>query len=151
MRLGFDLDGVVVNINTALLRLIDLNKNLIDEHNLLLDIYYRNCKNILNPYNLMHENDHAVFITARPIELQNITKRWQEKYYPNIKLIMVGQNPIPQHAANFDFKKWQDDIVERKYKAIIDNNIDIYFDDNPSIIEGLRNKGITAVQIGGRI
>lgn len=150
--IGFDLDGCLCDIHTPALRLMDQFKGDIEEFALMYDVYVRNVTPRFNAKNLMHEDDDMVIITARPTwipSVVDVTYRWCNKYYPGVDVDIVGQNPTPEDKAGF--KLWHQDIINRKINACKLHKVDMYCDDSPSIVEGLRKVGIPTIQLGGRL
>ena len=150
--IGFDLDGTIAETNTSILGLIDRAK--VDDADKLVmyEIFYRNVKPIFSVREFMHEKDEGIIITARNPDdplIKKITERWAAKYFPEFRLIMVGNDELLKKSGKW--LEWQEDIVERKTKVIKAENVYIYFDDSPTIVDGLRDNGIHAMQFGGRL
>ena len=153
MRVGFDLDGTIVYLNSPLLHLLDCIKDL-EEKRLWEESYYRGLSLRYNPRDFLHENDEGIIITGRLIDnpvVEAITQRWVAKNFPDFELIMIGGDRPTSFVTEEEWNAWNAEITERKAQAIIDNNVDVYFDDSPSIITRLRARGIVAIQLGGRL
>jgi hypothetical protein len=149
--IGFDLDGCLSDTNSVELRLIDNNPDPV-ERKFQYEIFYRQNKPIFSVKEFMHEGDRGIIITARDGNdetLVKLTKRWVAKYFPEFELVICGQNPELKDSGRW--REWQEDIVKRKVKIIRERGVYVYFDDSPTIVEGLRAEGIIAMQFGGRI
>ncbi len=140
MIIGFDMDGVLCDINLVELELMRLYNNRGEEH------YYRERKPLLNPKNLMMESDTAICVTARKKHLREITKRWMNFHYPYIEI----------HFFETDREYWEKEkIAMEKLKLLYKLNISIYIDDSSDIVYFMRkldkeNK-IIFLQYGGRL
>ena len=148
MRIAFDLDGVVLNLDLAILRWLNYIK---DEH-IRDDImkYYCYHKTIqLNPLDYIAEGDELYFITGRDPILSDITQKWTRKYFPMANLIMV-QVEQPTIEVSID---WLDQQAKGKAVVINEKQIDVYFDDNPSVVAKLRQMcpNTKIIKYGGRI
>ncbi len=149
--IGFDLDGCLSDTNSIELRLIDQNPDP-KERDFQYELFYRQNKPIFFAKEFMHEDDRGIIITARDgtdPKLVKLTQRWVGKYFPEFELVFAGQDPTLKDRGLW--REWQEDIVERKVKIIREKGVYVYFDDSPTIIEGLRDRGIVAMQFGGRI
>ena len=149
--IGFDLDGALADTNSVELRLIDMNPDP-KERQFEYELFYRQVKPIFFVKEFMHEGDKGIIITARDggdVALVRITRRWVAKYFPEFELVFVGQDPTLKDRGLW--KEWQEDIVKRKVKVIREKGVYVYFDDSPSIVEGLRANGVICMQFGGRI
>jgi hypothetical protein len=149
--IGFDLDGCLGDTDSVKLRLIDMNPNP-DERKFEYELFYRQVKPIFSVKEYMHEGDKGIIITARDFldeKLVQLTKRWVAKYFPEFSLEIVGQDIELKNKGLW--KEWQDDIVQRKLKIIRERGVYVYFDDSPTIVEGLRANGVVCMQFGGRI
>ena len=136
--IGFDLDGVLCDISLTCLTMLH-------EHNDKDAMYYYlERKPLLDPNMLMHENDKSVCITARSSEYHDVTRRWMKKYHPDMPVYFFEKDVRW-------FEKGQ--IAECKVECIRNLGIDIYIDDDPEIIDRMRNlvNDITFIQYGGRL
>lgn len=149
--IGFDLDGCLADTNSVELRLIDRNPDPA-EKKFEYEIFYRQIKPIFSAKEFMYEGDKGIIITARDgtdEKLVQLTERWVNKYFPEFELVFAGQDPTLKDRGLW--REWQEDIVDRKVKIIREKGVYVYFDDSPTIAEGLREKGIVCMQFGGRI
>lgn len=136
MTIGFDLDGVLCDINVTQLILI---QNLPSAE----VSYYKERKPLLNPVQFLISGDKYIIVTARRKVLKAITREWINKYLPNARWFSVWTGYID------DIKK----IAQEKLKILKKEKVEIYFDDNVDIIKELRKmcKSIKFVQFGGRL
>lgn len=147
MRIGFDLDGVVVSQDVGLLRVIDLlGEKHSDE---LMEFYIRGRGQNIDPLDYIADGDELYFITGRSEKARIITERWQKKYYPSAKLVMTN-NFIP--GADCPVDKWYIRQATAKAKVINENKIDVYFEDIPEVVAELRKlcKNTKIVKYGSR-
>jgi len=150
MKIGFDLDGVLCEINVAFLRMIDnfpLSKEKIREISELW--YYREVKPLLNPIMIMAPNDKGYIITSRMSYLREITEEWVKKYCPNLELHLLGLSQCPDNPK--EVKAWINNMTECKAKKIKELGIELFIDDSPEVVIDLRKLGVVALQWGGRL
>jgi len=157
MRLGYDLDGVVLKQDLAVLRMIDAagdeDKELQSEY---MTFYCKHRELLLNPLDFMADGDELFFVTGRSLLMEEATKKWQRKYFPNATLIVTRLLMPTRDNSNYGngaLSDWNYEQAKRKAKAIIDNSIDVYFEDNPEVVMHLRVMcpNTKTVQYGGRI
>jgi len=75
-------------------------------------------------------NDEIVIISARPKELEGLTKIWLFKYkVPYHHLVLVGTGK---------------GVGKRKLIAIQESGVECYFDDDAETVEFLRRNGVRA-------
>lgn len=136
MIIGFDLDGVLCDINVTQLILI---QNLPSAE----VSYYKERRPLLNPAQFLTNGDRYIIVTARRKDLGILTKRWIRRYLPNAKLFSIETG----------FTKNVKKIAEKKLKILKRENAEVYFDDNPEIIKELRqmDNNIKFIQYGGRL
>ena len=146
MKIAFDLDGVLCDIDIPALNAI---RRLYEgEERLKEDIlYYMSRKPILNPEDFLHEGDEYIVITARYDDLWEVSKKWLDKYCPNHSdFFMVGS--VTGYSEK---EKWTDLAARAKISIMEKEGVDIYFDDNPRFVEKYRNlTKIPIIQYGGR-
>jgi len=126
MKIGFDLDGVLCDIDVAVLRMLD---NIDDDEvkKSAEEWYYRERKPLLNPKLLLRDSDEFHIITSRPKRLAKITMKWVGHYYPNSNLHLVFQDTIKN--GDHDVNSYCRKKVERKSNKINELGIEVYFDD----------------------
>jgi uncharacterized HAD superfamily protein len=148
MKIAFDMDGVLCDIDIPALNLIN---NFYDgEKKLVEDIkYYMSRRPLLNPEDMLHEGDEYIVITARYDGLEEVTTRWLKKYCPNYKeLYIVGSM---NSGFRSDYEGWKLKSVKEKIKIMEEYGTDVYFDDNPSLVGLYRElTDIPVIQYGGR-
>ena len=145
MKIGFDLDGVLCDIDVSALGII---RYLCQEGKEMEEWYYKDRKPLLNPYQFMTDTDTFVIITARKDRLWPITRRWVDKFLPGAKLLLVNEGYT--HPR---------EIASAKWRVLIKEKVNIYFDDNLQVIKALRAlrdvslrwTDIKFIQYGGRV
>jgi len=144
VRIAFDLDGTVLETSIGLLKMMNELANGKDEE--LLQYYCMGLKMNFNPLDFIGEGDSLFFITGRNRCVETLTKNWAKKYFPTAT-VFVADMPA-QAISNFSEKQ-----AELKEKIINDNKIDIYFEDNPTVVSILRLNcpKTKIIQYGGRI
>lgn len=152
MRIGFDLDGVVQEIDLGLIRVMDHNKSE-EERRDICNFYYISRRQQLNPLDFCHENDELFFITGRPKDQLELTTRWKNKYYPMAKLVLLNKDNKDAYCIGLSIEEWLKKQAMIKARAIIENKIDVYFEDTPGIVLELRKicPHTKIIQYGGRI
>jgi len=150
MKIGFDLDGVLCDIDVAVLRMLDNIPNE-DVKTSVEEWYYRERKPLLNPKLFLRTSDEFHIITSRPKRLAKLTMRWVGHYYPNSKLHIVFQDTIKngdQDVANYCKKK-----VAIKARKINELGIDVFFDDEAESFDYFRElcPNCKVIKYGGRL
>jgi hypothetical protein len=157
MRIAFDLDGVVLQQEIYSLKAIDSCKNE-EERSELMRCYYARRSIQLNPVDFLADEDELFFITGRSLLVEDLTKRWAKKYFP-MATVIVTRTILPSSDSDLmtknyvkGEKKWSLIQAERKAKALNDNNIDVFFEDDPGVVKHLRRLCMNTkiVQYGGR-
>jgi len=143
MKIGFDLDGVLVQQSTV--EIILMKDNAFAEK-----LYYETRKPLLNPYLFLNEEDEGVIITSRKESLRKVTERHCRKHHPNLRLFHVT---CPQWKSHKDVEEWFKEIARRKSEVINKLQLDIYFEDMPETVEELRKlcPNTKIIQYGGRL
>ena len=151
MRTGWDLDGVIADIDLFKLRTID---SMTDEKwkKELSTWYYSTREYQLNPKDYVHEGDEIYIITSRGESLEDITKQWLKKhnvYYD--KLIFVHHDP--GNYIGDSLEEWFNRQAQKKAKVLKESGIEVYFEDTPSTVRYLREMcpNIKVIQYGNRI
>lgn len=143
--IGVDLDGVICALNEGELRSIDN----IEDPDISKEFerdYYANRPIKQNPYMFKNPKDDLVVITARPAFAEDVTNEWMREYFPGIPTRVVS----PSHYTEKQEEEWINEVVNLKYNEIKRQGVDIYVDDNPAVVAGLREKGVSVLQYGGR-
>jgi len=141
--LGFDLDGVICDIDHYELKLLDTVRK-VDPS--LEHWYYVSRKPKLNPATFTGKDDKVVIITSRPKRYAWLTKKWLAEHGIQHDELVFVECPPREHLMSFD--QWCDIMAEVKARAIKQHNIDIYFEDLPWVVERLRQiVGARVVQV----
>lgn len=149
----FDLDGVICDIDIATLRIIDTlrlntdNKNVIEELNKAERWYYIGRKLELNPYMFLHEDDQAVIVTSRPTTYKDVTLKWLNMQGIYLPIYFTRKKHIDWTEG---IEKGLRLLAEYKAKRLKQLGVGLYIDDNPEIVEHLRDLGVNCIQYGGR-
>jgi phage FluMu protein Com len=147
MQIGFDLDGVISDLDTTLFRLIRHTNfpHKETEERFKQGYFARlHLRANWNPEELIAEDDEYHIITARHSSTDTcITLKWCKKYCPNAKTVnIVGKQG---HT-------WKES-ADSKAEKINDLGIEVYFEDDPRIVAHLREKcpKTKIIRVGGRI
>lgn len=148
MKVGFDIDGVILDIDLGLIRMID-HMDSEEARKEVSKFYYALRRRQLNPIDFLHDDDELYFITSRSEEYQEVTERWAKKYFPQAKLIVLG-HAEPTKESKLD--SWFVRAAKKKAKAINENKIDVYFEDTGPVVKILRElcTNTKIIQYGGR-
>jgi len=134
MKIGFDLDGVVVKNNLTILRMIDLIEDPV-KRNDISKYYYKQQEIQLDPLDFILEEDELYIITSRSNKYRKETEYLVNRHFPSAKLIIVDL--VEPHLL-FNLKDWYKKQAELKAKVIKENRIDVYFEDRPQVARYLR-------------
>ena len=135
MKLGFDLDGVIIKNNLAILRLIDLIEDP-KKRKEISKYYYKQQDILLDPLKFLLEEDELYIITSRNRIYKEETESIVKKYFPLAKLIIL--NHVEPHLL-LDLKDWYKKQAELKAKVIKELGIEVYFEDRPQVVRYLRD------------
>ena len=153
IKIAWDLDGVLCDIDIATLRLIDNEPNA-EARQSAEEWYYRERKPLLDARLLLSKDDEFYIITSRPERLQKITKLWVKHYYPQARLYFVSQESLrPEENNNESIKNWCFNKVQLKAQKINELGIDVYFDDEAEAFEEFRKlcPNCKIIKYGGRL
>jgi hypothetical protein len=144
MKIGFDLDGVLTDANIPLYRFIyySLKEKDPDLYDVLRSTYYNALKPLHSPELFLAEGDEYYIITGRHSPTDDtVTREWCGKHCPNNK----GVHIVGRDGKSTDF------TMAAKAEKIRELGIRVYFDDDPRIVNYLRNSlpDVTIIQIGG--
>lgn len=123
MNIGFDLDGVVCGY-------LAWASNLIVPES-IKRLFYLEAPLQLNPKNFASPEDKIIIITARPTIFSDVTKAWLEFHNIECDIVFIGNKRTelsPELAAI------------KKASVINSKNIDVFFEDNPTIVRELRKR-----------
>ena len=148
MRIAFDIDGVILSIDLGLIKVIDCMKDK-KAKDACTKFYFALRRRQLNPCDFLHEDDELYIITARGEENREITERWIKRYFPMAKLIMLSSHEEPTLVVS---EEWYIKQAKRKAKALIENKIDVYFEDTAPVVRELRKlcPNTKIIQYGAR-
>lgn len=143
MKIGFDLDGVIVSCDSYIWGLAQGNEP-------VLKLALEEAKPVLNPRLFTSEKDEIYFITARSPAFDEITKRWCKHFFPDVTLVSVV---VPPWKDSNGWDKWYTIVARMKANIINDLKIDVYFEDMPVTVKHLRKlcPNTKIIQYGGRI
>ena len=149
VKIGFDLDGVVVQQVVGLLRIYDL----MEDRDKAVDLsryYYMDPKIQLNPLLFTLEEDELYFITGRNEMYKDLTEKFVKRFFPQGKLIMVNHS-IPNMLT--EMKTWYQRQAMLKANIINSIGLDVYIDDSPLVVRELRKlcPNTKILCYGGRI
>lgn len=149
MRIAFDIDGIIADIDIFQLRAIDFEERPKVKKE-LIKWYYNNRKVQLRPILFKYDYDGIYIITSRYSDLEEITRKWLKNnniYYD--KLIFVHHKP----ETVMDLEDWYKRQARKKANILKENEIDVYFEDTPSTVKYLREfcPNVKIIQYGGRI
>ena len=144
MKIGFDLDGVLIEDSDSILWAM-MNKDL-----QLIELFIKCLKPSIHPSMFLHDNDIAFIITARQPELKILTVRWCIKHYPSIHVAFAATPPWTDYS---DWKRWFKEVARQKAKIINNLNLDVYFEDMTNTVDELRElcPNTKIIQYGGRL
>jgi hypothetical protein len=154
MRIGFDLDGTVFDQELGVLRMIDMMDSEKDRQELMQFYCMRRGQNF-NPIDYLADDDELFFITGRSILVEALTKRWAKKYYP-MATVIVTRSQMPSRNLSLNSASgnvgWYEMQAKLKAKALVENNIEVYFEDAPEVVKILREMvpNCKIIQYGGR-
>lgn len=150
MRIAFDIDGVIVDIDLGLIRAIDFFPEGSEARKQASRFYYLMRRRQLNPIDYLSEDDELFFITGRNEAYRDLTEKWASKYFPQATLVILGHEE--PKAGEPVLKKWYVRQAERKAKALKKYKIDVYFEDTPPVVRELRKMcpETKIIQYGGR-
>jgi hypothetical protein len=148
---GFDIDGVLCDIDVPQLQIIDSLPD--DKRGWVEKLYYADRKTVLNPELLLAEGDIWYAITARRADLEPITKKWLDKFCPTYKeLFCVGEGGWDSPPYNGSYKEWIKMASNNKIELFEELGLEIYIDDSPSNVEKYRRMtDIPIIKYGTRI
>jgi len=130
LKIFFDIDGTVLEQSIGLLRVIDCAKP--EKQDELLQYYISGLRMQINPLDFISEGDELGFITGRSKCLTKYTKLWVKKYFPKAKLFITNVK-IGEDNSEFTIQQ-----IKTKSEVIKREKVDVYFEDNPKVVKGLR-------------
>jgi len=152
MKIGFDLDGVICDIDNVVLKISHIMSPEVEEA--VAKYYYSNRTPLLNPNLFLADGDEWYVITARnPGWMGDMTRKWLDKFYPSYSgLYFVGGDGWNAEPYNGDFDAWNHDTAVRKVELMKELELDLYIDDSPCNVSKYRQMiDIPIIQYGTRI
>ena len=143
MKISFDLDGVLADTDRWFFRLLDLHDS-IDVTTMEKD-YFSSRPLKHHPDYFMSKDDQGYIITARKPSSKESTEEWLRKYRIDLPITYVDSNGDIDWS---NYKKASIMVGKRKLEMLKTLTIDIHFDNNPYIVEVIRNNGICAILVG---
>ena len=152
MKIAFDLDGVLCDINLALLGVILHTMPDGEWRKQIENLYYSEGKVKIHPEMFLGPGDQFYIITSRSAQLELVTAKWVQKFCPRTKLIMVDV-PIPIMTNGEELENLRELQAKKKAKVINDLGIDVYFEDSWTIVKRLRElcPKTKIICFGGRV
>jgi len=156
VRIGFDLDGVLADSSIGLFRAADFLPEASNTEEVYLWVF-RTAQPKLNPNRmLLTEEDEYYIITSRFKKAEKITKAWVKKHCPSCKkLIILNHRMLDKvEVGDKEVYEWLDEGAKMKAKALIENNIELYFEDSAYTVKKLREycpETIKIVNFGDRV
>lgn len=141
-----------MDIDLGIIRMLDFIKNKTEQDDARC-FYYYSRRFQFNPLDMCHEDDYLIFITGRPESQHDLTVRWRDKYFPNAGLVFVNHGSKDSYAQGIPIVDWIKQQALIKADAINKANLDVYFEDTPTIVKELRKlcPNTKIIQYGGRI
>ena len=132
MRLSFDLDGVITDLERSFFQ--ELDDRGVDDPIARLE-YYASRALIHHPRSFMAPGDKGFIITARKPESVSVTKVWLAKHQIRLPVTFVD----PKGTIDWSSYEVASKVAaKRKAAAIKRLRADIHFDNNPFIVEYLQ-------------
>lgn len=150
MRVGFDLDGVIVEYSIAKWLLVDGIKDK-ERRELIYFFLTSNCKLKSHPSEFLHKDDEYVIITGRAKRWRKTTKEWLKRHGINTSTLFMCNVGLPRDYSSIGV--FFDAMAGAKARYIKSECLDIYFEDSPVLVEKLRKlcPKVRIIQIGGRL
>jgi hypothetical protein len=146
MKISFDLDGVIADTDRWFFRLLEVecDKKILD----MMELDYYSSRPLKHhPNYFLSSNDTGCIITARKPHAKDITEKWLTKHGIYLPVTYVDGN---DDIDWLDYEKGSIIAGERKAKELMDLGVDIHFDNNPYVINVIRQTHIVkAILIGG--
>ena len=150
MNISFDLDGVIADTDVGLLAQLCLNareeKPGAEEY---LQSFYASRQVRLDPLDFLADGDGFFIVSCRVPSAWATTRRWVERRFPDAGLLLVSTTQQEQLFSEGRYAEGSQLGADLKYQAIVKCSIDLHIDNNPMIVQRLRELGVTAVLYGG--
>lgn len=152
MKISFDLDGVVSDGDSNMLGV--LHQQVISgvpNGEVRLKHYYLSRKVVMNPLDFMAEGDEIHIITGRSKATHEWTKKWLLRWLTGATLHFSCSDDTEYLFSQGEYDKASKIMGQNKLKVIKEIGADIHFDNNPLIINALREAGVKAILVGRQI
>jgi len=151
MKIAWDLDGVLCDIDLGLIRVIDNMTNPEAKYS-AREWYFRERKPLLDARLFLSPDDEFYIITSRSHEFLDITKKWVRYYYPNAKLITINQKMMDCNQNDTEsIKKYVNSKIKLKAEIINKLGIDVYFEDDGVKLFRELCPNCAIIKYGGRL
>lgn len=149
MRISFDLDGVIAETHHWFFGLLNITRGLDRKLSKSAEMdYYNSLALKIHPRQLMDRHDTGVIITSRKPWAQAITNLWLARH--GIDLPVFFADPADQ-LDWAEYNKASAQAAELKARIMLNEGVEVHFDNNPVLIRHLRefHPDIKAILIGG--
>lgn len=140
IKLGCDFDGVLCDLDVTKLRLLDYVESMSKENGVGgKKFYYQERKPVLNPYHFLRKDDEFYVISWRELGYQGLGREWLSAHniYPKEVFFVGERSPLVGVTDPEEIKKKFLAVAEEKAAIINKLKLDIYLDDNLTIVEAL--------------
>lgn len=100
--------------------------------------YYKERSPLLNPELFLDGEDEYIVITGRALKHKNITEVWLKKFCPTYKKLYVADLGAAYNLSTEEIKNWSESQAILKSKFINEEKLDVYFEDNGTVVKELR-------------
>ncbi len=145
LKVGFDLDGVLLKQGVIEWALINKNEE-------LRKMYcYADAMVQITPQLLSHEDDELFILTGRESCLAEATIKVCNRHFPGIPVYFIQASVTWKDPS--EFSDWFKAIAEAKAVVINKLKLDVYFEDMPETVIALRElcPNTKIIQYGGRL
>lgn len=129
MKIGFDLDGVIVEDCVGFW-------SRSDEKPEITPYVVSMARLLFNPRLLLGEGDQGFIITSRDPKLKTVTLAWCKKNVPGLTVLFAE---VLHWAETSEWKDWELDCARKKADIINHLKLDVYVDNNPVTVSLLRH------------
>jgi len=152
MRIAFDIDGVIAELDIPFFRIMDFIPCKEEEKENIYHYYYAYRPVLLNPkFFTQGQGDEVIIITARPERYKEETIDWLKRHDIKYSKFIMLNHEHP--TGKLDLKEWFKKQARKKAKILIEEKIDVYFEDTPLVVKYLREMlpdNIKVIQFGLR-
>lgn len=143
MKIGFDLDGVIVEDCVGFWAKSNEKPD-------VTEYVVSMARLLFNPRLLLGQDDLGFVITARSPKLKAITLAWCGKNIPGLTILFAE---VPHWNSVTEWGDWELMCSERKAAIIKHLELDVYIDNNPITVNHLRKmcEGVKILLYGGAV